>query len=294
VRIGSFQLYDPVPEYNEPYVLATFQPWINVNNVGSMILNELETRFKATEFGTLSKPGRFYDFTRYRPTIHIDEGIRDFSIPNTTIKHARREGDNDLLLLHLLEPHTNSEFYISSVLRLLKKLRAKKYIVLGSMYDIVPHTRPLLISGYGMGETALQDVKKAGVLPIAYHGPSTILNMITKEAAESGIEAIVLIVSLPQYVVLEEDYLGKVRLMEILNMLYNIPVDKEDFEKALEQRNIINERVENSPEIKMLLPQLESIYDMRIRAMGTERNEQLTPEMEENLWKAIGKDIGKA
>jgi hypothetical protein len=42
---------------------------------------------------------------------------------------------------------------------------------------------------------------------------------------------VVFIVSLPQYVVMEEDHLGKVRLMEVLNMLYNIPIDKEEFEK---------------------------------------------------------------
>jgi predicted ATP-grasp superfamily ATP-dependent carboligase len=294
VRIGGFQLRDPVPECNEPYVLATLRPWIDVNNVGSLVLNELEARYGAMELGRLSKPGCFYDFTRYRPTIHLEEGIRDLSIPNTTIHYARREGQNDLLLLRLLEPHAHAELYISSVLKLLKTFKARKYILLGSMYDMVPHTKPLLISGYGMGEKALQDVKKAGALPITYHGPSTIANLITKEAAESGIEAVVFIVSLPQYVVLEQDYLGKVRLMEILNMLYNIPVAKEDFERALEQRNSISERVEKSYEVKMLLPQLESMYDMRIKAMETEEAPHLTPEMEEMLWKIMGKDIGKA
>jgi hypothetical protein len=162
------------------------------------------------------------------------------------------------------------------------------------MYDVVPHTRPLLVSGYGMGEGALQDVKKAGALPITYHGPSTIANLITKEAAESGIDALALMVSLPQYVVLEEDYLGKVRLMELLNMLYNVPIDKEDFEKAVEQRNLVSERVENSPEIKSLLPQLENVYDMRIKAMEAEGMPQLTSEMEDIFWKIMGKDIGKA
>jgi hypothetical protein len=294
VRIGGFQLRDPVPECNEPYVLATLRPWIDVNNVGSLVLNELEARYGAMELGRLSKPGCFYDFTRYRPTIHLEEGIRDLSIPNTTIHYARREGQNDLLLLRLLEPQAHAELYISSVLKLLKTFKARKYILLGSMYDMVPHTKPLLISGYGMGEKALQDVKKAGALPITYHGPSTIANLITKEAAESGIEAVVFIVSLPQYVVLEEDYLGKVRLMEILNMLYNIPVAKEDFERALEQRTSISERVEKSYEVKMLLPQLESMYDMRIKAMETEEAPPLTPEMEEMLWKIMGKDIGKA
>ncbi|HUL32095.1 MAG TPA: PAC2 family protein [Thermodesulfobacteriota bacterium] len=294
MRIGGFQLSDPVPKCNEPYVLATLRPWIDVNNVGSLVLNELEARFEATELGTLSKPGHFYDFTRYRPIIHLEEGIRDLSIPNTTIHYARREGQNDLLLLRLLEPHAHAEFYISSVLKLLKTFKARKYILLGSMYDTVPHTRPILVSGYGMGEKARQDVRKVGALPITYHGPSTIANLITKEAAESGIEAIVFIVSLPQYVVLEEDHLGKLRLMEVLNMLYNIPVDEEDFDKALEQRKVIGERVENTPEVKMLLPQLENAYDLRIKAMEIEGTPHLTSVMEEIFWKIMGKDIGKA
>ena len=294
MRIGGFQLRDPVPECNEPYVLATLKPWIDVNKVGSLVLDELETRMGATELGRLSKPGRFYDFTRYRPIIHLEEGIRDLSIPNTTVHYARREGQNDCLLLRLLEPHAHAELYISSVLQLLKTFKARKYILLGSMYDTVPHTRPLLVSGYGMGEGALRDVRKAGVLPITYHGPSTMVNLITKEAAESGVDAIVLIVSLPQYVVWEEDHLGKVRLMEILNMLYDIPVDEEDFEKALEERNLISERVESSPEVKKLLPQLENAYDERIRAMEVEGTLHLTSEMEEMFWRIMGKDIGKA
>jgi predicted ATP-grasp superfamily ATP-dependent carboligase len=294
MRIGGFQLQEPLPECNEPYVLATIHPWIDVNSVGSLVLNEVGARFGAMELGSLSRPGHFYDFTRYRPTIHLDEGIRDMSIPNTTIHYAKREGQNDIILLRLLEPHTHSDLYISSVLKLLKTFNAKKYILLGSMYDMVPHTRPLLINGYGMGEEAIRDVKKAGALPITYHGASTIINLITKEAAESGIEAIVLIVSLPQYVVFAEDYQGKVRLMEILNTLYNIPVDKEDFEKALEQRNLISERMESSPEVKMLLPQLERMYDMRIKEMKVEEMSQFTPEMEELFWKIMGKDIGRA
>lgn len=294
VKIGSFQLRTPVPECNEPYVLATLHPWIDVNNVGSMVLDELDVQFGAAELGRLSKPGDFYDFTRYRPVINLEEGVQGMSIPNTYIRHARREGQNDLFLIRLLEPHAHAELYISSVVKFLKTFKARKYILLGSMYDSVPHTRPLLVSGYGMGEGARRDIKKVGALPITYHGPSSITNLITKEAAASGIDAVALIVSLPQYVVLEEDYLGKVRLMEILNMLYNIPVNKEDLERAMEQRNLISTRVENSHEVKMLLPQLESVYDMRIKAMEEGGAQSLTAEMEDLLWKTMGKDIGKA
>ena len=122
MRIGCFQLRDPVPEFKEPYVLACLRPWIDVNGVGSLVLRELETRFDATELGALAKPGLFYDFTRYRPTIRLDGGIRDLSIPNTTVLHAGGEGQHDLVLLHLLEPHARAELYVDSVLKLLKTI----------------------------------------------------------------------------------------------------------------------------------------------------------------------------
>lgn len=294
MRIGGFELIDPVPELNEPYVLATLRPWIDVNNVGSLILKDLERQFTAFELGKLARPGRFYDFTRYRPTIDIEGGINEMTIPNTTVHYARRRDQNDLLFLNLLEPQANADVYVNSVVKLLTTLKTSKYVLLGSMYDIVPHTRPLLVSGYGMGERALQDVRMAGVMPITYHGPSTFANLITKSAAESGIDATVFIVSLPQYVVMEEDHVGKVRLLEVLNMLYNIPIDKDDFDKALRQRDLVTEKLKDSPEITDILAQLESTYDMRVQAMQKEGIFQLGSDMEEMFWKTMEKNIGKA
>ena len=294
MRIGAFQVHEPVPQCNTPYAVATLRPWIDVNSVGTLVLNELEARFEAIEVATLARPGNFYDFTRYRPVIHLEEGVRDMTIPTTSIHYARRGQQNDLILLKLLEPHAQAELYVSSVLKLLAALNVKKYILLGSMYDTVPHSKPLLVSGYGMGGDAPNEVRKVGAFPITYHGPSTLANLITKGAAESGIETLVFIVSLPQYVVLEEDYLGKLRLMEILNILYNIPIDKEDFEKALEQRKLVSDKIQNSAEVKILLPQLENVYDMRVKAMEAQGTTHLTSEMEEIFWKIMGKDIGKA
>ncbi|HON84641.1 MAG TPA: PAC2 family protein [Syntrophorhabdaceae bacterium] len=297
MQIGGFQLNNAADDIDHTSVFAILRPWIDVNNVGTMVLNELERQFNAIELGRLSRPGNFYDFTRYRPTIHIDEeGIKDIRIPNTTVKLIKREGQDDIILLRLLEPHNNAEFFIYSIMKLLKKLKASRYTLLGSMYDTVPHTRPLLISGYGMGDSAIRDIGKINALPIVYHGPSTIVNLITKGAAESGIDATAFIVSIPQYVVLEEDYIAKVRLMEILNMLYGIPINNEDIENAREQLNIINERIKNTPEIKVFLPQLEGIYDTRIRSTDKGYTPSMSPEMDELFWKTMGKDddIGRA
>ena len=294
MRIGAFEVIEPIPALNDPYVFAILQPWIDVNNVGTLVLKELEHQYGAEELARLAKPGHFFDFTRYRPTLYLEGGIRRVSIPNTTLHYAKREGRNDLLFLHLLEPHALSEVYVDSILKLLKTLKVKKYILLGSMYDVVPHTRPLIVNGGALGKEGQQDLKKSGALPSSYQGPTTITILITQKAPEVGIETIWFIVSLPQYVVLEEDYLGKVRLMEVLSLLYNIPIDKKDFERALEQRSLISQKVERTPELKNLLPQLETMYDIRIKSKEEEGMPKLSSEIEEILWKIMGKDSGKA
>lgn len=292
MRIGAFEVFNN-SECSEPYVIATLNPWLDVNGIGTAVLRELSKRYNGTEIGRLSRPGDFYDFTRYRPTIRIDEGIQDVKIPNTAIRMAKRQGMNDLLLIRMLEPHARSEVYVGSILKIFKFLNVKKCILLGSMFDTVPHTKPLLVSGYGGGESIASEMRKAGLLPISYRGPSSMVNLVAKEAAATGIEVIVLIVSVPQYVVLDDDRIGKVRLMEVLNTLYNIPLDKEDFEKALEQREAINERLSSSAELRLLLPQLESIYDAKVKRLE-ETGVPLAPDMEELLWKIAGKDVGKA
>jgi len=294
VRIGAFELNEPVPELKEPYALAILRPWIDVNNVGTFLLNGLETQLGAKELGRLARPGHFFDFTRYRPMLYLEEGVRKVNVPNSTMSYAKRENENDLLFLHLLEPHALSEIYVDSVLEVLRTFGVKKYILLGSMYDAVPHTRPLIVNGGAIGRETELDLKKSGAQPSNYQGPTTITILITQKAPQLGIETTWFIVSLPQYVHVEEDFLGKVRLMEVLNRLYGLPLDKKDFEKAGEQFRLINQKVEKTPELKELLPELETLYEVRIKRKVGDKEPKLSPEMEEIFWKIIGKDFGEA
>ncbi len=294
MRVGAFDLTDPVPELNEPYVFATLHPWIDVNGVGSLTLDGLEAEFEAKDLGRLARPDRFFDFTRYRPTLYYEQGLRRISVPNTTLRYARREGRNDLLFLRLLEPHAFAEAYVHSILRVFRALKVKKYCLIGSMYDAVPHTRPLIVNGGAVGPEVELDLKRSGARPSHYQGPTSITTLITQKAPEFGAEAIWLIVSLPQYVNLEEDYVGKLRLMEVLNLLYRFPIDKQDVEKAAQQRDLIRQRVEKTPEVKNMISQLETLYEVRIKEREGEKGPELPPELEEILWKAIGKEPGKA
>ncbi len=294
MRIGAFEIREPLPQLREPHVLASLRPWIDVNNVGTITLDGIEAQLGAQEFGEIAKPGIFFDFTRYRPTLHFEEDRRVVKVPNVSVRFAKREEGNDFILLHLLEPHMLGEVFVDSVLRLLKELGAKRYCLLGSMYDAVPHTRPLIVSGRAMGAQAEKDFKKVGAQTSHYEGPTTILSLIAQKAPEMGIETMMFIVSLPQYVNVDEDYLGKVRLMELMNLIYGFPIDKKDFEKAARQRAMIQQKVETNPDLKKALSQLESIYSLRMAPKNGEKVPGLSPEMEEIFWDSDGKDFGKA
>ena len=90
MKEGAFTLVEPLPELKDPHVIAMLRPWIDVGSVGTIALRKLERYFGAKELGRLSRPGNFYDFTRYRPIMRTVEGNRVLNIPNTVINYAIR------------------------------------------------------------------------------------------------------------------------------------------------------------------------------------------------------------
>ena len=294
MKIGAFEIHEPIPDLREPHALAILRPWVDVNNVGTLTFDGLEARLGAKALARLNRPGDFFDFTRYRPMIYFEGAARRLKIPNTTISYTIRDKGPDLLFLRLLEPHAHAEDFIDSLMEVLKILKVKRYCLLGSMYDAVPHTKPLIVNGRATGKAAEQDLRRVGAVPSHYQGPTSITYLITLRAKELEMEALSFIVSLPQYVNVEEDFLGKVRLLEILNLIYDIPIAQEDFEKAAHQRNLVNQRVEASVELKKVIAQLENLYARRMTQKDGDAVPGFSSRMEEIFWDTDGKDFGKA
>ena len=283
MKLGAFELNEPLPELKEPHALVRLQPWVDVGSVGTLMLSWLETHFEAKEIARLARPGDFFDFTRYRPSVYVKEGQREFSIPNTYVTYSKQEKGNDFLFLHLLEPHSHSEVYVDSVLRLLAKFEVKRYCLLGSMYDYVPHTKPLLVTGRAGGEKTQQQFKNMGIESGSYQGPTTITSLIAQSAPNMGIETISLIVHLPQYAQLDDDYMGTVALMKVLGSLYDLPENETYVKKAEQQLEQINVALNKNPELKSIVQHLEAHYEARTEREKEEENPQLSPEVEKFL-----------
>ena len=277
MEIQAFTFFqESLPDLRAPHALASVRPWVDVGNVGYLVLADLEATFKAEPLAHLTKPGAFIDYTRYRPTAYFKEGLREVELPNSTLSFAKGPKENDLLFLHLLEPHANGDDYVYALLEILERLGVKRYFLIGSMYDMVPHTKPLLISGSASDPETQRVFAKYGVSTSRYQGPTTILTLLSREAARKGMETMSLIVRLPQYAPLEEDHAGRLRLLELLSELYDFPLDLADAQsKADEQLRQINSAVDSNPQLKRVVAQLEERYASQLQEEET--NQEPTP-----------------
>jgi hypothetical protein len=279
MRIGAFEIDEPLPELREPHALVTLRPWVDVGRVGRQTLIRLERHLDAQEIGKLARPGNFYDFTRYRPRIMNDGVERRVTIPNTTILYAKREQPPDLLFLHVLEPHAFGEDYCDSVLELLNHFQVRRYTQIGGVSDAVPHTRPLLVTGIVPEEEG----KLYGIQRSNYQGPTSITYLIPQEAAKLGVVTMNFLVRLPHYAQLDEDYSGVARLLEILCDMYNLPLDLIDSGRGQQQYQQIDAAVARNPQAKSLVQQLETGYDAVARKSSEQDAPSFSPEVEQFL-----------
>ena len=292
MRIGAFEIQEPLPEFKDLHAIALLHPWVDAGSVGSLTLERLESHFGARELGKLHRPGNFFDFTRYRPTSRFVEGQRVIVVPNTNIYYALGTDGPDFLFIHLMEPHAFAERYVKSVVELLKTLNIKRYCRISGMYNAVPHTRPLRVTGSpelekmpGMAGLITPRQATGG-----YQGPTSIMNSLTEELEKLGTEMINFMVHLPHYLSLEEDYAGTARLMEVLCALYNLPAHLTETDRGATQYQEMGDQVAHSSQVKALVSQLEEYYDDQQTPEPVQETPPLAPDVESFL-REIGQTL---
>ena len=57
MKIGAFDIDEPVPALREPHVFAMVRPWVDVGSVGTLTLNRLEHHLGSNELGSCTGRG---------------------------------------------------------------------------------------------------------------------------------------------------------------------------------------------------------------------------------------------
>ena len=275
MRIGQFELKEPLPELRQPHVIASLTPWIDAGSVGSLTIERLERYMEAGDLGGLATAGRYFDFTRYRPVVYYEEGKRKMKIPNADLRFAAGPRDTDFVFLHLLEPHSLAEEYIDAIVGVLEALKVKRYCRIGAMYDAVPHTRPLLVMGTKNGEPIDGIEGVTGNRRRPYQGPTSIMNLVGDRLTAQGIDSMMLMCRLPHYVELEADFAGRTKMLQVLSNIYGFPPEYAKSQRDTQQYDRVTEEMQRNPQIKSLVERLESDYDARL---ARRKEEEGSPE----------------
>jgi len=282
VEIGAFRLEDPVPETKGSILLLALQPWIDVGGVGTTALSFLEETWQARPLGYLTRPGHFYDFTRYRPMLHREGERRIVTLPNTYIRYAQDPGGGHWIFVHALEPHAHGEEFLESLVGVMEKLAVQCYGLIGSYYGPVPHTRPPILTGGATSPIWRERLKSAGVRESRYEGPTTILALLMEYAQAIGVEVISVLVQVPAYAQMERDYRGTWALLMALSRLFTLPLDLEGIRQEGEKQYAeIDSQARRDPRLQRWIEELERIYDAE--AAQTEQAPKLSPELERFL-----------
>lgn len=302
MRIGLFDLDEPLPALNSPHLVTILHPWVDAGSVGTLVLDLLEKHLHATQIGRLTKPGHFFDLTRYRPTIHYRGDERVYTVPTTTLSYAPSpNGGPDLLFLRLLEPHHEAEEYIDNLVDVLKQLKIARVCRISSMWDAVPHTRPLPVN---------RTLRAPGSPPATspsgrrYEGPTSIMNVFYERTEQAGAEQLSVMVRLPYYAQLEEDYAGTARALEVLSEYYPFPTTLVSQARLRRQRRDLDSEIGNKPGMEALIRQLEAEYDSQQPEQQSQQpthpeqtpsggpEPTLSPELEKFL-KELGDQLGR-
>ena len=67
MRVGAFEVSEPVPELHNTRAIAILRPWVDVGRVGTLALAKVEQHLGAKELGRLARPGHVLRFHQVPP-----------------------------------------------------------------------------------------------------------------------------------------------------------------------------------------------------------------------------------
>ena len=238
-----------------PIMVLAFAGWNDAGGASTWAIRSLIEKTIATEIITFDSEG-YYDFSRERPTVHLDGESRFLSWPRNTISLS---DDGSLLLMEGVEPQLNWKTFTQNILAEAQNHNVSMIITLGSLLAEVPHSRPVLI--HGVSENT-QINESYGLQTSSYEGPTGIIGVINQLSTDAGIPNMSLWATVPNYVAGAESPKAALALIEKLKTTLNLSLNTTDLEiasSAYERQ--INQIIEGDPDTSKYVDELEDNYD---------------------------------
>jgi proteasome assembly chaperone (PAC2) family protein len=245
------------PQLQNPVFIAGFDGWGNALNISNGMAAYLIRRLKAIHFADLD-PDTFYRYDEQRPVVDIAEGkLNTLTPPGGAFYAVETEADqSDLIILKATEPNLKWFKFVDIIFSICRKLKVRKIITLGSMYDNVLHT-DRIISAVASSPEMMSELKQKRIDSISYQGPSAIHSIIQSEGAKEGFECISLWSHCPYYLQGTTHFGILSYLGELIAGLVNFKLDTLDLQANWKKLEVqIDELIAGNSELQSLISNL--------------------------------------
>jgi PAC2 family len=277
--MGLFEMDDPGP-LQAPALVVAFDGWVNAGSAGTAAAAHLAG--DGTTIGRFDADALF-DYRASRPTLEFVDGVlSDVEYPEVSLRHTSMPlagtGSRDVLVLSGIEPNWNWQALGSVVADCAVELGVVEHVSLGGIPWATPHTRPTTIIETASRADLLSPGadRPEGVL----RAPGSAVSVVEAFVAERGIPTRGYWARVPHYV--GAVYVPSVvALVERASAHLGVGVDYAALlDAADEQRRRLDEILEERPEAKAMVEQLEQIA---ASAEGSVSGEALAAEIERFL-----------
>jgi hypothetical protein len=211
---------------------------------------------------------QLFDYRANRPVAEYLEGVlTELSFPEITLRH-RTLGERDLLLLSGTEPNWNWKAFSRQIGDLAGRLGVIEHVSLGGIPWAAPHTRPTSIV-----ETASAPEHLG---PDADHPegrlrvPAAAVSLIERTMIDRGLPTFGFWARVPHYVGTTYSP-AVVALVERVSTHLGITVPFGSLlDQAAEQRRVLDKLIEDQPQARAIVEQLEALVDEEGNVSGQE------------------------
>lgn len=186
------------PDLDRPLLVVAFRGLFDACGSATAAAQWLVERHDHRELGEVD-PETFFDFTQERPVVNFDtEGVRRLTWPRNPLVAVHTPPERrDVVVVAGVEPHLRWGTFSQTLAEAARRSGAESVVTLGSMVGMVPHSRPLAVTG---SSTNPELANRLGLDQPSYEGPTGVVGVLHDTLDRIGIPVVSLRVSIPHYV----------------------------------------------------------------------------------------------
>ncbi len=252
--------WNDIPELDHPLVVVAFEGWFDAGGAATDAVDCLADLGDAAEIARIdSEP--FFNFQEQRPTVAYDDvGDRVITWPDTVVRAVRPNGaSRDLVLISGVEPHLRWPSFCRDILSVIERTGAEMVVTLGAMVAVVPHTRPLVVTG---SSTTPELARRLGLNKPSYQGPTGVVGTLHDALDGASVPVISLRVGIPHYVPGPPNPPGTKALLQQFQRVTGMPTEPGRLDGPIDEwRGRVDLAVADDPDVVAYVAQVEAQAD---------------------------------